>query len=456
MATQPVPIPDSDQSIWKSYAKGIKPYLVTDELGSDEVLYICPPSYVGLGINMRKEDINRDIEKNADALMLTTSGALFTPSGGAGYFKQLETLSNYIDPNSSGITITSEQTAKVNQARKDMDNAKKDYRASLVEAFQGYNNYVDKMKKQRKFIQEYQTWLLANAPDVTDYRIGAEGATSDYHELLRDVYGQPVQNMINVQDDIRKAADEKEASAGFNMATIFDYFGPDDKITQKDISYVPAYRLTGYEDRLQRWKNSQNKNYTTIEMNVTKGQDIDWQSFGHSKQDKQSGNKIWVIFNNTSSSTEEDSKSARQLEHVLQNVTFKLKIKELAAFPVIRGNWDYPNLRKNFKFVNGAPVASDYITPKAILVGYGVGLEATFKDEAKNEASEAINHFKQNNDSGLNILGFQIRGSNSSTESSSTSKSDVKFDSDNGKISIDPEANLVPVVLGVIGSKIQL
>ncbi|KAH6876385.1 hypothetical protein B0T10DRAFT_552531 [Thelonectria olida] len=355
MATQPVSIPGSDQAIWKSYAKGIKPHLAPTELGLDE--------------------------------------------------------------NSVGITITAELTTKANQAQKDMENVKKDYRSSLAEAFEGYNKYAEKMAKQRKKIQDYQSWLVVNAPDVTDYRIGAEGATSDYHELLKDVYGQ--------LDDIRKAADEKDVSPGFNMATIFDHFGPNDQIGQKDISYVPAYTLSGYEDRLENWKKSQNKNYTTIEINVTKGNALSWQSFGHSKENKQSGNKIWVVFDSTSSSSKEDSESARQLQHVLQNVTFRLKIKELASFPVIRGKWDNPNLRKNFELLKGAPAESDCITPTRIPVGYGVGLEATFKDEAKNEASRAINHFKKNDYAGLNILGFQIRESSSSTETSSTSKSDV-------------------------------
>lgn len=46
----------------------------------------------------------------------------------------------------------------------------------------------------------------------------------------------------------------------------------------------------------------------------------------------------------------------------------------------------------------------------------------------------------------MRILGIDIQPSKSNTSSFSTSKSDVKFDSDNGKISICPESDLYVTV----------
>ncbi|KAI1643584.1 uncharacterized protein F4817DRAFT_319693 [Daldinia loculata] len=112
---------------------------------------------------------------------------------------------------------------------------------------------------------------------------------------------------------------------------------------------------------------------------------------------------------------------------------------------ITRGNWNHRRIRKNFKFVGDARH-----------LGLGLGLEATFQSEAKKSSKEAIDNFSKTAESGMRILGIDIQPSKSNTSSFSTSKSDVKFDSDNGKISICPESDLNPIVLGILGSKIRL
>lgn len=99
MANAGVTIPDSDQAIWLSYARGIRDQLAPGGLGPNDVLYICPPTYVGLGVNGRAEDINRDVEKTAGAMLPTTAGALFNPASATErYFDRLRRVSNFIDP----------------------------------------------------------------------------------------------------------------------------------------------------------------------------------------------------------------------------------------------------------------------------------------------------------------------------------------------------------------------
>lgn len=289
-------------------------------------------------------------------------------------------------------------------------------------------------------------WLAsgANAPDLDNAEVGVQNATSTYHTLLKNIYGQTVQDMIDVQGDIAKGDDEKTRHPGFNMATVFADVPSDKKIDKDDISYVPAFSLSGYSDLLAGWKKNSGSgsDYHTIQLSVKQGKSQSWASYGHEQSASNSGNKIWVIFNNVSEQNSDDKKATEALEQQLENMDFALKIKELAAIPIARGNWDHPNLRGNFSFLPGVPAVGNFVVPTTILVGYGVGLDASFRGDAKDQVKESLNHFSESKEAGLNILGFQIHGKKSSITSESTARESVKFDSNEGSISISPEKNL--------------
>ena len=106
--TTPIKVPDSDEAIWLSYAKNVKQQLAPNGIGKDQILYICPPTYVGLGVNNRPEDVNRDVYNTPGVALPPDSGALLTPlDSGAPftpgdavlkYFDRMQNISNYIDP----------------------------------------------------------------------------------------------------------------------------------------------------------------------------------------------------------------------------------------------------------------------------------------------------------------------------------------------------------------------
>lgn len=71
---------------------------MTGEIGKDEVVYICPPTYVGLGASDRVEDINREVWTNANALISVEASALWAPNKAKNlYFTHLKDLSYRID-----------------------------------------------------------------------------------------------------------------------------------------------------------------------------------------------------------------------------------------------------------------------------------------------------------------------------------------------------------------------
>ncbi|KAI8959864.1 hypothetical protein F5Y11DRAFT_350073 [Daldinia sp. FL1419] len=452
-----VEIRDSDKNIWLSYTKGIQQQIAPAGLGTNDVLFICPPTYVPLGVNDRAEDINRDVEKNAGAMLPATAGALFVPSSASErYPTRLRTLSNYINPVPTGMTFASDIQSKVNDARTEKESAETDYANATQKSWDDYAKYLAQKKRQhQKDVLEYKTWSETNASDLGDFRIGVANTTSAYHTLLKNTYGQQVQNMIDVQVSIAKAFDQ-EKHPGLNMPTIFSDIVPDKVINKEDIAYVPAYSLSGYGNLLSKWKKSTNTNYHNISVSVNRGKNLSWTSFGHSESLSNQNNEIWVVFNKAASLEEKDKNSAEQLEDELHKVNFNLKVKEWATIPITRGNWDHPNIRKNFKFVADAPAEEDYVVPTAMLIGYGVGLEASFQGDTKQSTKEAIEHFSKKTESGIRILGIEVQPSKSNTSSSSTSKNDVTFDAENGKISISPENNLNPVVLGILGTRMRL
>lgn len=53
-----VEIPNLDQKIWLVYAKQVSNQLTAGSTLGDNVIFISPPTYVGMGIGNRDEDIN--------------------------------------------------------------------------------------------------------------------------------------------------------------------------------------------------------------------------------------------------------------------------------------------------------------------------------------------------------------------------------------------------------------
>ena len=74
-------IPSLDEDVWLQYASFVKNQLTAGQpLGKDTVLYICPPTYVAMGVSGISQDINERIYSNADAMLAPSAGPLWTPS----------------------------------------------------------------------------------------------------------------------------------------------------------------------------------------------------------------------------------------------------------------------------------------------------------------------------------------------------------------------------------------
>ena len=90
MASQPHALPDSDQAIWLSYAQWVKNQMSIGTLGQDDVVYISPPTFVGMGVSGRDEDVNGSVSSLANVLLSPGNGPLFSSSGAGNYFERLD------------------------------------------------------------------------------------------------------------------------------------------------------------------------------------------------------------------------------------------------------------------------------------------------------------------------------------------------------------------------------
>jgi len=84
-------IPSLDDDVWLQYADFIKGQLTAGQpLGNDSVLYICPPTYVPMGVSERSEDINGRLYTNADAMLDPAAGPLFSAGAASeSYFERI-------------------------------------------------------------------------------------------------------------------------------------------------------------------------------------------------------------------------------------------------------------------------------------------------------------------------------------------------------------------------------
>ena len=213
-------------------------------------------------------------------------------------------------------------------------------------------------------------------------------------------------------------------------------------VTSANVYYTPAYELPGYKDVLPTWQSSTNTNYHTFSMRAQAGSTRSWADFGHEETHVSSGNRIWILFNNTSSSDDSTSFSDSLLENNLQDIQLTLKIKEMNVFAVSRGDWDQPDIRTDFTIAGKVPVPEDRIIPTAMLIGYGVGLDATFGSSSLTDAESSFEKYHHDESAGMSIFGIQLGSGSSHTTDYKTAKSALTFASDSHTMSVDPEKNL--------------
>lgn len=211
------------------------------------------------------------------------------------------------------------------------------------------------------------------------------------------------------------------------------------EVKKGDIFYTPAYDVPGYKDMLSQWESSTNKDYIEHELKATAASSHSWSDFGHSESSGSSGNNIWVIFNNTSSHSESTTSQKSALDEHLEDITFKLKIREMKVFSVRRGDWDRPSIRDDFVFTRDP---KQRVIPDRFLIGYGVGLDASFGEDSRKEARENYEKIMQDKSAGMSIFGIQIGSATTTTSVIRTAKDDIEVTNSGDRISIPPEKNL--------------
>ena len=177
-------------------------------------------------------------------------------------------------------------------------------------------------------------------------------------------------------------------------------------------------------------------------MQAQSGSTRSWTEYGHQESHVSNGNHIWIIFNDTSSSDDSTTFTESALEQHLEDIQLTLKIKEMAVFSVVKGDWSQPNIRKDFTFTGTVPVAESLIVPSAMLIGYGVGLEASFGSSSLQQATNSFENFHHDQSAGMSIFGIQLSSGTSHTTDYKTGKSALTFDEKRQTMSIDPEQNL--------------
>jgi len=120
---------------------------------------------------------------------------------------------------------------------------------------------------------------------------------------------------------------------------------------------------------------------------------------------------------------------------------------------------DIKDIQGTYPFlIAGAPtdLFADMIQVKSLLVAYGVGLEVQFSGETLRQVQNYIKTAESTGGS-VSIFGFDIGlaagGSYQTTQTQSFDQ--LNFDSTSGTYSIAPEDNGYPILLGVVGQRLD-
>jgi hypothetical protein len=213
-----------------------------------------------------------------------------------------------------------------------------------------------------------------------------------------------------------------------------------------NIFQAPTYTMQGFKDTAENWVrrfSDPNRKDIVWDMDIQSLEHSNFTSLGHSEAHTSSGNSIWIFFSQESRHDETHDTKSVQLHDASQDVKLSLKFVGLQTFSLGTGQWDVPGVQNLFpNLLSGAAggLGESLIKISAILVGYGVGLDASFSGSVRDEVNTFMANAFSDSSTGTRVFGINFGTDSSSSSSNSVSTDQVKYNSSTGALSI-PQIN---------------
>lgn len=464
-----VQVQDLEQTLWFNYYRQIVNQLVGGggTLGPDAVVYVAPITSQGIagGDWIPTEVTNNQLFRVADSLLPPDSPVYLPGSTAGGYVRALQKYLNWVQLNGN--------PSQANKIR--LTNALNALNAS-IEAFSREEDAAyeafDKWKRRNPTSTiNFITWTQTNRPSYFTKWQDQQGAAANVAQLNLEingndavVWGQQIQALSNSLGPIATdgltmdtvTADLTNIQANLDAARQ----GKPPNTAVRGVIQRPNYSMQGYKDQVNEWVNNfSNQKPTTISFSSASAGSSSWSNYNFQNINANGGfSTSWFFFSARASIDDTTVSNTLQFNSQTASVQVKITFTALKTFEVAPGLWDVPNVRKMYPNVReGCPpeIISNLVKTEKLLVGYGPGIEVTMDATSYSSAFDMYSRSTSTSGS-VSIFGFCISAGASANaqRTSVTSSSNVQWNSATNSVTIKPQNDLYPVLVGVLGRRL--
>ena len=443
--------------IWQKYATELTNLVTSGQFDSTNQVISFAGTNLSVDLGNANPKVINDVVFNI-ANTVPAYSPSYAAKGGlvSSYASFLDAIDLKGDPNPN-------LDPEINQATSAFNAAQTNFIDVQTKAYGAYAAFKTASGADTPFF----TWVQSNYPVYIQAKSTLQATQSKLQQLNIQKYGQGYQivaDAINMVSSTTGAMDIT-AQTPYNMAiasgatapagsgpAVLPGEAPQPQANQLVDSFAAAYGLNAFTTKYQEWQaasvNNQ-RNGGSISVSSS-SQASQWSQFGWSASAGGLFGDFLSIFGGGSSSGQTTTFNT-------QSEAFGLEVSftGLSTFMLNQGKWYQAGLIQDYKN-NLKPNSPDFfgehgsmgLVPSEVIVGFEPEITITLD---KSDYDKFTQTWQANASASLNIGPFRIGSANVSTYGS---REDVSFNESACQIKVGPVKSTVPLLLGVISTKI--
>ncbi|GLX77748.1 hypothetical protein tinsulaeT_10880 [Thalassotalea insulae] len=443
--------------VWQKYATELTNLVTAGQFDSNSQVISFAGTTLSVDLGNANAKVINDVVYNI-ANTIPAYSPSYAAKGGliSSYASFLDAIDLKGDPNPN-------LDPEINNATTAFNNAQTNFIDVQTKAYSAWANFKTASGSDVSFF----TWVQSNYPVYIQAKSTLQATESKLQQLNIQKYGQGYQiiaNAINMVSSSSGALDIT-AQTPYNMAVasgatapagsgpaVLPGEAPQQPASQLVDSYAPAYNLNAFTTKYQEWQAASTNNQRTggtISVSSS-SKASQWSQFGWSAN-------VGGLFGDFLSIVGAGSTSGQTTTFNTQSESFGLEVSftGLGTFQLNQGKWYQAGLVQDYKN-NLKPNSPDFfgehgsmgLIPTEAIVGFEPEITLTL-DQA--DYDKFVQTWQANASASLNLGPFRLGSANVSTYGS---RQDINFDASSRQIKIGPVKSTVPLLLGVISTKI--
>lgn len=462
-------VQDTEKNLWFNYYRQIANLLVGGggSLGNDAVIYVAPLTNQGIasGDWIPTQVTNNQLYRVANSLLPVDSPVYVPGSTKGGYIQALQQYLNWVklngNPSQANIVRLTTALNASNKANAAFD-------TETDAAWAAYDKWV---ARNPTITLDFSTWAQTNRPTYFTKWQQMQAASAAVIKITQEIYGndaavlgQQMNALSNALGPIPIAgatmdsitADVTNIQANIDAAQE----GNPPNINIQGVFQRPAYSMQGYKTQVNEWANNfDNQKPTVISFSNAASTSSSWTDYNFKHVNANgSFSTSWFFLSVRASTSVTGVTDRLKFDSASASIQVKITFTGLKTFEVAPGSWDVPNVHKTYPNVrDGTPpeILTNLVKTEKLLVGYGPGIEVTMDATSFSRAHDLCTKTTSSS-GGVSLFGFSFgAGVNVSAQTTrTTATEDVKWNSATNTVTIKPQNDLYPVLIGVLGRRL--